>query len=370
MDVRGLNRRFSRELRAALERVMDGGQLILGPEVDSFERAFADYCETTHCVGVGSGLDALHLILRAMNIGAGDEVIVPSYTCTATWLAVTHCGASPVPVEPRCDTFNLDPDLLERSITARTRAVIAVHLYGQPADMDAILSVARARNIKVIEDAAQAHGARYKGRRVGSLGDAAAFSFYPTKNLGALGDGGAVTTGDAALAERIRLLRNYGSASRNRCQSAGFNSRLDELQAAFLSVKLAFLDRDNDRRRMLAARLVEHTAFPGLVLPRVPSWAEPVWHLFVVRHPLRDELMRGLRERGIATMIHYPVSPHLQEAYAGSPPAGMTLPMAERLQGETLSLPLHPGMSVEDVDLVAGALRDSMVALASAEEGL
>ena len=243
LDLRALNLRHRGELLAALDRVLNSGRMILGEETEAFERDFAQYCGTEHCVGVSCGLEALHLTLRGMDIGAGDEVIVPSNTSIATWLAVTHSGAKPVPVEPRIDTCNLDPDLLPQAVTSRTKAVIAVHLYGQPADMDAINEHARKRGIRVIEDAAQAHGAKYKGRRSGSLADAAGFSFYPTKNLGALGDAGAVTTNDRQLADRVRALRNYGSRMKNRNEYAGLNARLDELQAAFLRIKLKSLDR-------------------------------------------------------------------------------------------------------------------------------
>uniref|UniRef100_A0A832EJR2 DegT/DnrJ/EryC1/StrS family aminotransferase n=1 Tax=Desulfacinum infernum TaxID=35837 RepID=A0A832EJR2_9BACT len=347
-------------LDAAFHRVMASGRYVLGEELAAFESEFAAYCGVKHCIGTGNGLDALHIILRAMDIGPGDEVIVPANTFIATWLAVSFAGAVPVPVEPLESTYNLDPARLEEAVTPRTRAVIAVHLYGQPADMDPIREIARAHNLKVIEDAAQAHGARYKGRRTGGLADAAGFSFYPGKNLGAFGDGGAVTTDDDTLADRVRILRHYGSPVKYVHDVKGFNSRLDELQAAFLRVKLKRLDAWNDRRRRVAAQYVEGLAtVPGLVLPHVPEWAEPVWHLFVIRTPHRDVLQRRLAERGIETLIHYPIPPHKQGAYKEM--AGRPCPVSERLHAEVLSLPMGPAMTDDDVSCVISALKESLL---------
>jgi dTDP-4-amino-4,6-dideoxygalactose transaminase len=328
---------------------MASGQYILGPELKAFETEFAEYCGAPHCVGVGSGLEALHLVLRAWGLGPGDEVIVPSNTFIATWLAVSYAGAKPIPVEPREDTYNLDPERIEAAITPNTRAIIAVHLYGQPADMDAIVQIARRHGLKVLEDAAQAHGARYKGRPIGSLADAAAFSFYPGKNLGAFGDGGAVTTEDAGLAERLRALRNYGSALKYHHPIQGFNSRLDELQAALLRIKLRKLDEWNARRRRVADWYYRTLprALPGSVLPTVPEWAEPAWHLFVVRSRERDALQARLTAQGIGTLIHYPVPPHLQEAYRDLGYRSGSFPIAERLAHEVLSLPISPHLSEE-----------------------
>lgn len=356
LDLRALNLRHAAALRAALDRVLESGVFVLGPELTAFEHEFAAYCGATHCVGVGCGLDALGLALRGWGIGPGDEVIVPSNTYVATWLAVTHTGATPVPVEPRIDTYNIDADRVGDAITGRTRAVIAVHLYGQPADMDPICAVARSRGIKVLEDAAQAHGARYKGRRAGSLGDAAAFSFYPAKNLGALGDGGAVVTNDTDLADRVRRLRNYGSTTKNRNEEAGFNSRLDELQAAFLRVKLDALDGENAVRRTLAAHMSHGLGATAVALPAVPEWAEPVWHQYVVRHAARDEAMQRLEGAGIEAMIHYPTPPHMQPAYADSPLGRARLPLSEKIHREVLSLPLNPSMGEADVDRIVRAL--------------
>lgn len=360
LDLKTLSQELQEALDAASRRVMASGRYILGEELQAFESEFATYCGVKHCIGVGNGLDALHLILRAMEIGPGDEVIVPAHTFIATWLAVSYAGAVPVPVEPLESTYTMDPARMEEAITPRTRAVIAVHLYGQPADMDLICEIARAHNLKVIEDAAQAHGARYKGRRAGSLGDAAGFSFYPVKNLGALGDGGAVTTDDDFLAHRVRLLRNYGSPIKYVHEAKGFNSRLDELQAAFLRVKLAWLDAWNERRRRVAAQYLERlTPIPGILLPHVPDWAEPVWHLFVIRTPHRDTLQRRLAQRGIETLIHYPVPPHKQGAYSKEM-AGRSYPVTERIHAQVLSLPMGPSMTDEDVSCVVSALEESL----------
>jgi len=348
------------EIDAAVHRVLSSGWYVLGAEVASFERAFADYVGTRHCVAVGSGLDALHLALRAGGVGPGDEVLVPANTFIATWLAVTYAGAVPVPVEPDERTYNIDPARVEAALTPRTKAVIPVHLYGQPADMDPILEVARSRGLFVLEDAAQAHGARYKGRRVGSLGDAAGFSFYPVKNLGALGDGGAVTTDDDALADRIRLLRNYGSRVKYVHEARGFNTRLDEVQAAILRVKLARLDEWNSRRRRIAARYLSELGGRGLVLPSVPSWAEPVWHLFVVRSPVRDALQRRLRDLGVETLIHYPTPPHLQEAYRDLGLGQGSLPVSEAIHRSALSLPIGPHLGDAEISEVVAAVRQAV----------
>ena len=351
------------QIDAAIARVAFRGHYILGSEVEAFEEEFAGYCGASHAIGVGNGLDALHLALRAMGVGPGDEVIVPSQTYIATWLAVTHAGAMPVPVEPDESTYNIDPALIEAAITRRTKVILPVHLYGQPADLDPVLEIARRHGLRVLEDAAQAHGARYKGRRIGSHGDAVAWSFYPGKNLGALGDGGAVTTNDAELAERIRTLANYGSKKKYFNEVAGFNSRLDPLQAAVLLVKLRHLDPWNDRRRLIAAHYLEALPGPGLILPHVPEWAEPVWHLFVVRHPRRDELQARLAEVGVGTLIHYPVPPHMQRAYSGMRFTDGTFAKALHLAGDVLSLPIGPHLepkaqayAIEELSSAANAI--------------
>lgn len=357
LDLRAPHLELREELEAAFERVLESGRYVLGPETEAFERSFAAYVGTRHCIGVGSGLDALHLALRAMGVGPGHEVVVPATTYIATWLAASHAGATLVPVEPDPRTYTLDPHRLERAITARTRVIVPVHLYGHPCDMAPIVELARSRGIRVLEDAAQAHGARYRGRPVGSLGDAAAWSFYPGKNLGALGDAGAVTTDDDALAERIRLLRNYGASAKylNGCQ--GFNSRLDELQAALLAVKLAWLDEWNERRRAIADAYLEGLRDAPVVLPSVPGWAEPVWHLFVVRSRSRGALRRHLGELGIETGIHYPIPPHLQPAYSGLHLGGGSLPITEAIHREVVSLPMGPHLDDVDVASAIEAVR-------------
>lgn len=341
------------ELDEAYVRFMRSAWYILGREVEAFEQEFAAYCGSKYCVGVGNGLEALHLILRAYEIGEGDEVIVPSNTYIATWLAVSYTGAKPVPVEPDPATFNLDPKRIEAAITPKTKAIMPVHLYGQPADMEPIMALARKRGLKVIEDNAQSQGARYKGRRTGSLGDAAGNSFYPGKNLGAFGDAGAVTTDDAQLAESVRTLRNYGSKKKYYNERIGYNSRLDEMQAAFLRVKLKKLDEWNGRRGEVARDYLARMGnVAGLTLPAVPSWAEPVWHLFVVRHAKRDALQNRLTEAGIGTLIHYPVPPHLSGAYAEMGLKTGAFPLAESLANTVLSLPIGPHLAKEQADQV------------------
>jgi len=363
LDVPAAYAELQEELDAAARSVMASGQYILGPEVTAFEEEFAAYCGARHAIGVASGLDALRLILLGYDVGPGDEVIVPSNTFIATWLAVSQTGGTPVPVEPDPETHNITATAVEAAITPSTKAIMPVHLYGQPADMTALAALGRERGIPVIEDAAQAQGARYQGRRAGALADAAGFSFYPGKNLGALGDAGAVTTDDDALAERIRLLRNYGSKVKYHHDVLGLNSRLDSLQAAFLRIKLRHLDDWNDRRRAAAARYVERLAgVDELTLPAVPEWADPVWHLFVIRHPRRDELQARLGEAGVDTIIHYPIPPHLATAYAAAFD-GAHLPIAERLADEVLSLPMGPHLPLADADAVADAVRTAVHAL-------
>ncbi len=345
------------ELDTAYRRVMQSGWYILGEEVEAFEREFAAYCGVKHCVGVGNGLEALHLILRAYSIGEGDEVIVPANTYIATWLAISYCGALPVPVEPDERTYNLDPELIERAITPRTRAIMPVHLYGQPADMDPIREVARRHGLKVIEDAAQAHGALYKGKKAGALADAAGWSFYPGKNLGALGDAGAVTTDDGNLADRVRVLRNYGSRVKYYNEVKGYNSRLDPLQAAFLRAKLPFIEEWNLRRKSIVAVYQAKLAgVEGLVLPPVPEGIEPSWHLFVVRHPHRDALQKHLTEAGVGTLIHYPVPPHLSEAYAEMGCRPGAFPITERIAQTVLSLPMGPHLQAEQMQHVISSM--------------
>lgn len=350
LDLKSPYTELKEELDAAYRRVMESGWYILGKEVEAFEAEFAEYCESRHCVGVANGLEALHLILRGYGIGAGDEVIVPANTYIATWLAVTYAGATPVPVEPDPRTYNIDPARIEAAITSRTKAILPVHLYGQPADMDPIMAIARQHGLKVIEDAAQAHGSRYRGRRAGSLGDAAGFSFYPGKNLGAIGDGGAITTDDDQLADKIRILRNYGSRQKYVNEYQGFNSRLDELQAAFLRIKLKYLDQWNARRSVLAETYSKSLIGSDLVLPFVPDFAEPAWHLYVVQSAKRDVLQEKLAGAGIGTLIHYPIPPHLQEAYAELLYAKGTFPLSESIAQNVLSLPMGPHVTLNQIE--------------------
>jgi dTDP-4-amino-4,6-dideoxygalactose transaminase len=357
LDLHATYAELKDEMDAAYHEVMDSGWYLLGAQLEAFEREFAEYTATKHCIGVGNGLDALHLSLLAMGIKAGDEVIVPSNTYIATWLAASYAGATPVPVEPDPQTYNLDPDCIEAAITSRTRAIIPVHLYGQPADMDPILSIARKHNLRVLEDAAQAHGARYKGCRVGGLGDAAGWSFYPGKNLGAFGDGGAVTTNDDELAGRLRMLRNYGSRMKYINELQGFNSRLDEIQAAMLRVKLRHLDAWNTRRSAIANLYLEALKNTDVILPFVPQWTEPVWHLFVVRSRQREQLQQYLQHAGIATLIHYPIPPHMQEAYKELCISEGSLPLAEQIHHEVFSLPIGPHLSEEQALTIIAALQ-------------
>lgn len=364
LDLKSINDRHADAIAAAMDRVRRSGWYILGAEVAAFEEGYAAYCGAKHCVGVANGLDALMLSLRAVGVGAGDEVIVPSHTFVATWLAVSHVGATPVPVEPVPDTCNIDVDRVAEAVTPRTRAIVPVHLYGQPAELDPLLSLAAERGLCVVEDAAQAHGARYRGRRIGAHGDAVCWSFYPGKNLGALGDGGAVTTDDGVLADRLRALRNYGSTVKYRHDIVGFNSRLDELQAAVLGAKLPSLDDDNRRRGEIAKAYLEGLAGTSLQLPETAPGCDPVWHLFVVRHPRRDDLARELAALGVSTLIHYPKAPHRQAAYAHLPlnPAG--LPVAERLQHEVVSLPIGPTQCDDATRSVIAAVRTALGRLA------
>jgi len=359
LDLGATYRELRTDLDAATQRVLSSGRYLLGPENEAFEAAFAAYCGGRHCVALGSGLDAIVLTLRALDIGPGDEVIVPSHTFIATWLAVAATGATPVAVEPDPVTLNIDPGAIEAAISSRTKAIVPVHLYGQPADCDAVDAIASRHGLVVLEDAAQAHGARYRGARIGSR-YVAAFSFYPGKNLGAQGDGGAVVTEDAELAAKLRLLRNYGSTVKYHHEIKGTNSRLDELQAAMLRVKLAHLDDWNARRVAVADRyLSELDGLDGLVLPAVPDWAEPVWHLFVVQTTERGGLQERLTAAGVQTLIHYPVAPHRSPAFGELGLGAGTFPHAERLAEQVLSLPIGPHLTTEQVDTVIAAVRSA-----------
>jgi dTDP-4-amino-4,6-dideoxygalactose transaminase len=354
-------RELAPELDSAVIRVMRSGRYLLGAEVEGFEREFAEFVDARHCISVGNGLDALHLILRALSIGTGDEVILPANTFIATWLAVTYAGATPIPVEPSLETYNIDPDRIEAAITPRTKAIMPVHLYGMPADMGPINEIARRHGIPVIEDAAQAHGARYHGRRVGALSCAAGWSFYPGKNLGAFGDGGAITTNDDVLANTLRKLRNYGSQLKYVSEMQGFNSRMDEIQAAILRIKLRRLEEWNRRRASIAARYLSQLGDMPMVLPSVRAGFESCWHLFVMRIQERQVHREALRGQGIETLIHYPIPPHLQQAYRGLGLLAGSLPITEKIHEEALSLPIGPHMSESEVDVVVNGVRELAV---------
>lgn len=357
LDVGAAYKELKPEIDAAINRVLESGWYILGEEVEKFETEWANYCEARYAVGLANGLDALHLALRALGIGPGDEVIVPSNTYIATWLAVTAVGARPVPVEPDPATHNIDPARIEAAITPATKALLPVHLYGQPADMDPILSLARSRGLFVVEDGAQAHGARYKGRKIGAHGDIVCWSFYPGKNLGALGDGGAVTTNNAELADRIRVLRNYGSRVKYVNDVQGMNSRLDPIQAAVLRAKLPYLDNWTERRGAIAATYAKGLRDCGLILPHVPQWADPAWHVYVVRSSDRNVLQSRLSKAGIGTVIHYPIPPHKQQAYANLGLSADALPLANNLANEVISLPMGPHLALSEVEVILAAFR-------------
>jgi len=359
LDLHAVYQELKEDLDTAYKRVMDSGWFIMGAEVEAFEHEFASYCEAKHCIGVANGLEALHLILRAYDIGVGDEVIVPANTFIATWLAVTYAGAKPEPVEPDAFTYNLDPTLIEAAITPKTKAIIPVHLYGQPADMDPINEIAKRNRLIVIEDAAQAHGARYKGRLCGNLSHAAGFSFYPGKNLGALGDAGAIVTNDTKIAERVRMLHNYGSKEKYNHEFKGFNSRLDEMQAAFLRVKLRHLDEWNNRRKIIAAYYMEHLAeLPALTLPTVPNWASPSWHIFAIQHNNREGLRQHLTEKGVGTIIHYPMPPHLSKAYQEVGSLKSAFAISEKIALSELSLPMGPHLRLDQTEYIVNTINE------------
>lgn len=358
LELRPAYLELKEEIDAAVSRVLESGWYVLGPEVEAFEAEWAAFCGAAHAVGLANGLDALILALRALDVGPGDEVVVPSNTYIATWLAASAVGARIVPVEPDPATHNIDPARIADAITPATKVILPVHLYGQPADLDPILDIARARGIFVVEDAAQAHGARYRGRRIGAHGDLVCWSFYPGKNLGAFGDAGAITTNRPDLAERLQALRNYGSRRKYVNDEQGVNSRLDPIQAAVLRVKLARLDAWAGRRRAIAAAYAAGLKESGLILPHVPDWADPAWHLYVVRSVEREALQERLAGMGIGTLIHYPIPPHMQLAYAGLGLAPESLPLARQLAGEVLSLPMGPHLTMADAHAVIAAIAD------------
>lgn len=346
------------EIVLAFERVLRSGVYILGDELVQFEGEFAKYCEADYCVGVGNGLDALTLILKAFDIGPGDEVIVPANTFIATWLSVSNCGATPVPVEPDIRSFNINPSKIIEKITKKTKAIIPVHLYGNPAFMDEITHIGNEFNIKIIEDAAQAHGAKYLGRKVGSLGDAAAFSFYPGKNLGCYGDGGAITTSDKNLADKLRILRNYGSKYKYIHEVKGINSRLDEMQAAFLRVKLQKLDLWNSKRRKVADYYRAKVKNSEITLPSHSKIVEHVWHLYVIRVLGRENLIEEFKRSDIDVLIHYPRPPFLQEAYSNYKLNHEDFKISAAMAGEILSIPISPHIKESECQKICDILNE------------
>lgn len=360
LDVRSAYTELKEGIDAAVARVLDSGYYILGEEVAAFEAEFAAYAGAAHCVGVGNGLDALTLAFKALDIGQGDEVIVPSNTYIATWLAVSACGATPVPVEPDPVTHCLDPDRVAAAVTERTRALCPVHLYGHPADLARLKDICARHSLRMVEDAAQAHGARIGERRIGADGDVVAWSFYPGKNLGAIGDGGAVTTNDPDLAKRIAMLRNYGSSVKYVNIEKGMNTRLDPIQAAILRVKVPHLDDWNGRRQAIARRYGEGLAGLPIGLPSVSPGMTHAWHLYVVTTPKRAVLQERLAAHGVGTLVHYPIPPFRQQAYSEMAALAPRWPIADRLANEVLSLPMGPHLNLADVDRVILALRAAL----------
>ena len=360
LDMKAPYAELKVQLDSAYKRVMESGWYINGKEVELFEKEFAAYIGVKHCIGVSNCLDAMYLVLKAWGIGEGDEVIVPSNTYIATWLAVSYTGAVPLPVEPDIETFNINPELIERAITGKTKAIMPVHLYGLTADMKPIMKIAAQHNLMVLEDCAQAHGSTYFGEKAGNLGHAGGFSFFPSKNLGCYGDGGAVTTNDDDLADRIRLLRNYGSRKKYHNEVKGNNCRLDELQAAFLREKLPILDEWNERRCEVVNKYTVKIDGSKVITPTVPNDYCHAWHQYVLRSENRDELQLKLRAGGVDTIIHYPIPPHLSEAYSELGYKAGDFPIAELLAKSVLSLPMGPHMSIQEIEYVIGAIKDSI----------
>ena len=356
LDLHKINERFRDEINSRIKQVLDSGWYLLGEQDKTFEKNFAEYCGTKHCIGCANGLDALNLIIRAYGFGAGDEIIVPANTYIASILAISENGCTPVLVEPDINTYNINPDLIEEKITSKTKAIMVVHLYGQAVQMEKIWALAKKYDLKVIEDSAQAHGAIYQGKRVGNLGDASGFSFYPGKNLGCMGDGGAVTTNDDELASKIRAIANYGSDYKYHHIYKGINSRLDEIQAAILDVKLPYLDSDNAKRREIAKYYRENIKNPKIILPQVKDEESHVWHIFAVRTEKRDELQKHLENNGIQTNIHYPTPPHKQGAY--SELSNLNLPITEEIHQTVISLPISPVMTAEEVKKVVEVINN------------
>ena len=347
LDLEKVNNRFRGEIDSRIKNILDKGWYLQGEENEKFSRNFAAYCGVKHALGVGNGLDALRLIIKAYGFGAGDEIIVPANTYIATILAITDNGCTPVLVEPDINTYNINPDLIEEKITPKTKAIMVVHLYGQAVPMQKIREIAQKYNLKIIEEAAQAHGAIYQNHRVGNLGDAAAFSFYPGKNLGAMGDAGGITTNDDALYEKVKAIANYGSDRKYHHIYKGINSRMDEIQAAILDIKLPYLDKDNSRRREIAQNYRENIKNPLIILPKTYSEASHVWHVFAVRTNNRDKFQKYLNENGVQTIIHYPTPPHKQPAYKEW--NNISYPISEKIHQEIISLPISPVMTDNEV---------------------
>jgi dTDP-4-amino-4,6-dideoxygalactose transaminase len=358
LDLRSLHLDMEQELVAALKKTLRSGLYVLGDELEQFEKSYSKFCGAKYSIGVGNGLDALSICLKAMGVGIGDEVIVPSHTFIATWLAVTECGAIPIPVEPEQGTFNIDPEKIESSITSKTKAIVPVHLYGRPASLREIMGIAKAHNLKILEDGAQSHGALYEGVLIGGHGNPVAWSFYPGKNLGALGDGGAVTTNDRELADAILVSRNYGAKQKYVFEEIGVNSRLDTLQAAILHLKLRHLAGWNMQRREIAKRYWLEINCPDLILPNLDHVDDQVWHLFVVRHPRRDHLKDWLLKKGIECGIHYPIPPHLQHAYHYLGYKKGSFPIAEKMAETVLSLPIGPHLNDEQINFVISSINE------------
>lgn len=357
LDLKKINLSYSRDFHKALDDILESGLLILGNQCREFEKEFAKYCGSEYAIGVANGLEALFLVLKSWGIGEDDEVIVPSNTYIATWLAVTHLKAIPVPVEPSSNSYNIDPKKIIDALTSKTKAIIPVHLYGQPAQMDEINEIANAHNLYVLEDASQAHGAIYKTKKVGNLANASAFSLYPSKNLGALGDAGIITTNDLNLANKIYMLRNYGSIEKYKNEIIGYNSRLDELQAAFLRIKLKNLDKDNAKRTLIARRYSQLLKnIDGLKIPKINKNSHSVWHLYVVEHKNRDLIQTKLLKKNIETMIHYPIPPHHQKAYSNLSITNNYLNRSEEIHSNIFSLPISPALEMSDVEFVAKSL--------------
>lgn len=358
LNLKRINSKYEFAISKATQRVIRSGKYILGEETFAFESAFAKYCGVKHAIGVGNGLDALHLILRGYGIGEGDEVLVPGNTFIATWLAVSQTGATPIGVDPKIDTYNMDENLIESAITKKTKAIIPVHLFGQPAEMNIINSIAEKYSLIVIEDAAQAHGAYYFEKKVGSLSHAAGFSFYPGKNLGALGDGGAITTNDDALANKIRQLRNYGCSIKYQHEILGYNSRLDEMQAAILNAKLIDLDASNEKRTQIAKRYLNQIDSEKYILPAVLENTIPSWHLFVLKTNKRKQLIDYLDSKRIQTLIHYPIPCHLQNCYSSFTSNNIILPVSGKLADQILSIPIDPTMTEEEINLTINSMNE------------